>query len=65
MYIVNPEKIGNKVAYKGFVAKYILDHNIPILSKQGNIYYFSNTDVLKEVLFYAPDWIKLLIKLGL
>jgi len=65
MYIVNPEKIGNKVAYKGVVAKYIRDHNIPVLSQQGDIYYFSNSDILKECLFYAPGWIKILIKLGL
>ena len=62
MYIINPEKISNKVKCNKIAAKYFLDRNIPLLSKQGNTYYFVNTELFKEVLESAPFWVKLLMR---
>lgn len=63
MYIVNPQSVKNKKAFKGLVAKYILDQNIPILSQDGDIYYFADSGLLEEALSYAPLWVKVLMKI--
>jgi len=62
MYIINPEKISNKIKCNSIIAKYFLDKNIPLLSRQGNIYYFANTELFKEVLSFSPFWVKLLMR---
>jgi hypothetical protein len=62
MYIVNPEKINNKIECNKLVAKYFLERNLPLLSRKGNTYYFANTDLFKEILSLSPFWVKLAIK---
>ena len=64
MYIINSEAIENKKGFGKLVAKYIMEKNIPLLSKKGDIYYFAETELLAEVLENAPAWIKLLILIG-
>jgi hypothetical protein len=59
MYITNPEKITNKVKCNGLVSKYFLERNIPILSREGNNYYFSDSELFREVLSFAPFWVKM------
>jgi len=62
MYIINPEKIDNKVKCNKIVAKYFLDKNVPLLSQQGNIYYFANSELFKDVSNSAPFWVKWAIR---
>jgi len=60
MYIVNPDKITNKIKCNKIVAQYLLDRNVPLLSKINNDYYFSDSELVKEILGFAPWWIKLM-----
>jgi len=65
MYIVNPKVIKNKIKCRGAVAKYFITQNIPVLSKDGSDYYFADSEIFKEALYYAPSWVKILMRLGL
>jgi len=62
MFIVNPDKIINKVKCNKIVAQYFLDKNVPLLSKKNNDYYFANSELFKEILSFSPFWIKWMIK---
>lgn len=62
MYIVNPEKINNKIGCNKLVANYFLERKLPLLSRKGNVYYFADTDLFKEILSLSPFWVKLAIK---
>jgi hypothetical protein len=62
LFIINPEKIKNKFECNYVVAKYLMDRNIPLLSIKGGIYYFADTELLKEIWGNAPFWIKILHK---
>ncbi len=64
MYIINHESIKNKVKTKGLVTKYFMDQNIPVLSIDGDITYFANSELFREVLEFSPIWIKLWMKLN-
>ncbi len=60
MYIVDGlDKIHNKYKYNKIVAKWLVAHKIPILSKTDG-YYFANTQRLRETLSNAPFYIKLI-----
>jgi hypothetical protein len=61
MYIINPDKISNKVKCNKIVAQYFLERNVPLLSIYKNNYYFANTELFKEILGFAPWWVKLMI----
>jgi hypothetical protein len=63
MYILNPEKIKNKIKTKGLVSKYFIEQNIPILVKEEDITYFADSKLFREVLDFSPMWVKLLMKL--
>ena len=66
MFIVNPEKIKNKYKCHKVVAEYLINTcNIPLLSKDGAIYYFMNTSELEDALKTIPLWINICEKLNL
>lgn len=51
MFILNPENIQNKFQCDEDLAmRLIREYKIPILSKKQDIYYFSKTDKLKNIL---------------
>jgi hypothetical protein len=62
MYILNPEKIDNKIRCNKLVAKYFLERNVPILGRDDKYYYFANSELFREILSFAPFWIKWAIK---
>lgn len=66
MYIVNPGKIKNKYKCHKAIAEYLINVcNLPLLSKDGNDYYFMNTSELEDALKIIPLWIKVREKIGL
>ena len=62
MFIVNPEKIKNKVKLKKVFAQYFMEHDIPLLSREGEYCYFADSELFKEELEKAPFWIKWAVK---
>jgi hypothetical protein len=62
MYVINPDKITNKIKCNKMVAQYLLERNVPLLSKINNDYYFSDSELTKEILSFASFWIKWMIK---
>jgi len=62
MYIVNPDKISDKIKCNRVVAQYFLDRNVPLLSMVDNNYYFANSELFKEIKSFAPFWIKWILK---
>jgi hypothetical protein len=62
MYIINPEKIKNKIKTKGLISKYFIEQNIPVLSKDRDITYFADSELFRKALGFSPMWIKLLMK---
>jgi hypothetical protein len=62
MYIINPDKITNKIKCNKIVAQYLLERNVPLLSKINNDYYFADSELTKEILSFAPWWAKILLK---
>lgn len=61
MFILNPDNLQKKVSFKQIVTKYLLSHEIPVLSHRDGSYYFSDTDELKQILNESPWYIKLFI----
>lgn len=64
MYIINPESIKNKIKHKKKVAKYLINHNVPLLSKVGEDYYFADSESYHNALDNSPVWVKWAINLG-
>ena len=62
MYIINPESIKNKIKCKKTFAQYFIEHGIPLLAREGEYYYFADTELFKEKFENAPFWIKWGIK---
>ena len=58
MYVVNPEKITNKVKCKKVVAQYFLDKDVPLLSRVGEYYYFAKSELFQSEYNKSPFWIK-------
>ena len=60
MYIKNSEQLKEVYRCNGVIAKYLMvDCSIPLLSREGRIFVFSDTPVLKEVLENLPFWLKI------
>lgn len=59
MFITNPEVIENKIGFNSTIGKYLVNHKVPLLAIEGDIYYFSNIELVRESLKKAPLWIKL------
>lgn len=63
MFVIDHTKIDKKVKVMRSVAKYFSeDRNIPVLAIDGNVYYFADTELFREVLESAPTWVKVLTK---
>jgi hypothetical protein len=60
MYVLNPEKIEHKIGFKKNISDYLQSHGVPLLATEGDIYYFADTDKLREALKSAPLWVKLM-----
>jgi hypothetical protein len=58
MYIINPYKIDGKIKYHSWVAKYLMDNNVPLLSYDRGIYWFADSALVHEILENAPMWVK-------
>lgn len=60
MYILNHKVIINqKFKCRKAVANYLINNGVPLLSREDDLYYFADTDLLKNTLENAPLWIKL------
>lgn len=61
MYIINPSFLSNTYKTKSNKVKnYLIKNNIPLLSQEDGIFYFSKNEKLKTILDNAPMWIKIL-----
>jgi len=65
MYIINPSKITKKYQCKIHTYKYLIAQGIPLLSRDGSAYYFSDTKILREHLNNVPFVAKMLDALTL
>ena len=61
MYIKNVLDIKRTYDCTPLVGKWLIEKNFPILSISHRRYYFSDTELLREVLLSAPIWIKVFI----
>jgi hypothetical protein len=60
MYIINPSVVENQYKCNGIIAKYLMyDCNLPLLSKNKGVFYFADTELLKECLEKLPFWMKI------
>jgi hypothetical protein len=61
MYIKNIENFGKDKLFscKKPLAIWLEKNNIPLLAKDGNVYYFAKTDSLTEALKNVPFWISI------
>jgi hypothetical protein len=58
MYITNPETIPKKYACKKHLARFLIyNKNLPLLAREGNIWYFAKTTALEKALEEVPIWI--------
>lgn len=64
MYVINPESVKNKIKLDKKIAQYFMDNGVPLLSKKGEQYYFSDSDLYKEVYSSSPLWVKWAIRLS-
>ena len=62
MYIINSERIKDKIKCKKTFGQYFTEHGIPLLSIEGEYYYFADNKLFKEEFEKAPFWIKWGIK---
>jgi len=60
MYIKNVEDIKNTYDCTPFVGKWLIEKSFPVLSISNGRYYFSDTELLREVLSTIPIWIKVI-----
>ena len=59
MYIRNVDAIKNQFKCGKLIALFLCEEKgLPVLGQDEQYYYFSNTDLLKEVLKNAPFYIK-------
>lgn len=58
MYIVNPETLKSQYECNGIIAKHLMENGIPLLSRKGGVFYFANTDALKNELEKIPFWLR-------
>lgn len=65
MYIVNPKSLKNTYTCGKHIAEYLRDKcGFPILSKDGETYYFSKTEELKDALEKVPLLVRFLESIG-
>ena len=59
MYIINPTSISNifKTTSQS-IKDYLIKNDVPLLSDQEGIFYFSNTKKLQEVLDNLPSTLR-------
>lgn len=60
MYIRNISDMGKTYNCTPLVGKWIQEKNFPILSILDGRYYFSDTELLREVISNIPVWMKIL-----
>jgi len=59
MYIQNAEVIkSKKIECNRIISDYLMSRNIPLLSRKGEIYIFSFTDIVKELIENIPKKLK-------
>lgn len=58
MFIVNSKSIKNKIGFKEKISNYLENHGVPLLTIEGDIYYFSQTKILEDALKTSPLWVK-------
>ena len=59
MYIQNISIIkSKKLECNKIISDYLMSRNIPLLSRQGEIYIFSFTDIVKELIENIPRKLK-------
>ena len=58
MYIENIDDINNKIMCNEVFSKYLLKNGASLLGKKENIFYFSNTKRVKDLISNAPLNIK-------
>ncbi len=57
--IINHEMIEKKFKCKKILADYLMyERNLPLLSLDGKDYYFTDNDLLREILQSLPFWLK-------
>lgn len=60
MYIANVDVMGKTYSCTPFIGKWIKEKNFPVLSILGGKWYFSDTELLREVIEQIPTWMKIL-----
>lgn len=61
MFITNPSFLSNTYKTKSNIVKnYLINNEIPLLSYEDGIFYFSQTKKLQQILEESPLWIKVL-----
>jgi hypothetical protein len=58
MFILNSKEIKNKIGFKEKISNYLENHGAPLLTIDGDIYYFAQTKILEDVLKTSPLWVK-------
>jgi hypothetical protein len=58
MFILNSKSIKNKIGFSKKVSDYLEKNGVPILAIDGDIYYFTDGDLLTKVLDSSPFWVK-------
>ena len=60
MYIKNVSDMKKTYNCTPLVGKWLIEKNFPVLSISNGTYYFSDSELLREVLLTMPMWIKVL-----
>lgn len=58
MYVINSETMQKKIIVSKAIGEWLIEHNIPLLSKNSEEYIFSDTDELKKMLLRVPSELK-------
>jgi hypothetical protein len=58
MYITNPESIKGKIKTTEKIGKYLIKNKIPVLSIDRHVYYFSDTEEVRQMMESLPLWLK-------
>jgi hypothetical protein len=59
--ITNPEVIKNKYSCNKFIADYLIyEKHLSLLGQKGDVYYFTYSTELVEILKNLPIWLKVM-----
>lgn len=59
MYILNAEKINDKLRCKKHTYEYLMQKGCSLLSRDDYWYYFADTDEVRECLLHTPFIVKM------